>query len=113
MTLKWNAVRPSEYAKPSYGKLGYNVYKNDVLLDWTDSTSYTFETTDPYTTYKIIATYKTYNGIQSEPGRFTLKKAEPIPTPTPSPTPTPIPKPSPSPSPSPTPTITPTPKPTA
>ena len=70
--LSWNAVKPSPQAKDSYGKLGYNVYKNGVLLDWTDNTSYSFETTSPYDTYKVIATYKSYSGIQSSAAKFTL-----------------------------------------
>ena len=70
--LSWNAVTPSPHAKDSYGKLGYNVYKNGVLLDWTDKTTYSFETTSPYDTYKVIATYKSYSGIQSDPAIFKL-----------------------------------------
>ena len=72
VVLSWNAVKPSPQAKDSYGKLGYNVYKNGVLLDWTDNTSYSFETTSPYDTYKVIATYKSYSGIQSSAAKFTL-----------------------------------------
>ena len=76
--LSWDAVEPSPQAKDSYGTLGYNIYKNGVLLDWTEKTSYSFETTSPYDTYKIIATYKSYSGIQSDPAKFKLeKKVEP------------------------------------
>ena len=74
--LSWDAVSPSPQAKDSYGTLGYNVYKNGVLLDWTEKTSYSFETTSPYDTYKIIATYKSYSGIQSDPAKFKLEKKE-------------------------------------
>lgn len=79
VSLSWRAVSPSAQAKEEYGKLGYNVYKNGVLLDWTDKTYYSFETTSPYDTYKVIATYKSYSGIQSSPATFKLVKqvAEP------------------------------------
>ena len=76
VTLTWNAVSPSPHAKESYGKLGYNIYKNNVFLDWTNKTTYTFETTSPYDTYKIVATYKSYSGIQSSPATFKLTKDE-------------------------------------
>ena len=74
VTLSWDAVAASPNAKDSYGKLGYNVYKNGVLLDWTDKTYYSFETTSPYDTYKVIATYKSYSGIQSDPAKFKLEE---------------------------------------
>lgn len=112
--LSWSPVAPSAQEKDSYGTLGYNIYKDGVLLDWTSKTSYKFETTTPYSTYKVIATYKSYNGIQSEPAIYKLEEKqeddeneegespapEPTPTPTPSPTPTPEPLPVPSPTPS-------------
>ena len=72
VSLSWDAVSPSPQAKDSYGKLGYNIYKNGVLLDWTDKTTYSFETTSPYDTYKVIATYKSYSGIQSTAATFKL-----------------------------------------
>ncbi len=102
VALSWKAVSPSPQAQDSYGKLGYNVYKDGVLLDWTDKTSYTFETTSPYSTYKVIATYKSYSGIQSDPAEYTLKEEieEPEPSPSPSPSSSPSPEPSPSTSPS-------------
>ena len=74
VTLSWNAVSPSPNAQDSYGKLGYNIYKNGVLLDWTEKTTYSFETTSPYDTYKVIATYKSYSGIQSDPATFKLEE---------------------------------------
>lgn len=74
VTLSWNAVAPSRYAKDTYGKLGYNVYRNNEFLEWTDKTTYTFSTNDPYTTYRVIATYKAYSGIQSQPAITTLRE---------------------------------------
>ena len=76
VSMSWSAVAPSSHAKDSYGKFGYNIYKDGTLLDWTDKTSYSFETTSPYATYKVVATYKSYSGIQSEPASFNLKKPE-------------------------------------
>ena len=101
VALSWRAVSPSPHAKDSYGKLGYNIYKDGVLLDWTDKTSYAFETTSPYSTYKVVATYKSYSGIQSDAATYTLKEEKEEPkeetptTPSPSPSPTPSPTPDP------------------
>lgn len=105
VTLSWNAVAPSAQEQDSYGTLGYNVYKDGVLLDWTSKTSYSFETTSPYSTYKVVATYKSYSGIQSAAATYTLKeqsdeddeesKPSPSPSESPIPTPTTVPTPSP------------------
>lgn len=116
VTLSWSAVAPSSQEKDSYGSLGYNIYKDGVLLDWTSKLSYTFETTTPYSTYKVVATYKSYSGIQSEAATYTLKeKTESDEEDKPGITPTPTPSPSPSPSPtiSPVPTTVPIPSPTS
>lgn len=87
VTLSWNPVAPSSQAKEEYGSFGYNIYKDGVLLDWTTKTSYTFETTSPYSTYKVVATYKSYSGIQSPAASFTLKEEVPEEKPDPNPTP--------------------------
>ncbi len=103
VTLSWNAVNPIENADSNYGTFGYNVYLGSTLISFTDKTSYSYTLRsgeNPYGTYKVIATYKSYSEAQSDAATYTLK--EPA---TPSPTPTP------SPSPSPTPTTTPTPNP--
>ena len=88
VTLSWNAVSPGELAKDEHGKFGYNVYKDNVLVAWTDKTTYTYAPSDGlYGTYKIIATYKSYNDIQSEAAVKKYEKPkdpEPTPTPTPS-----------------------------
>ena len=103
VTLTWNPVQPSAQEKDEYGPLGYNIYKDGVLLEWTNKTSYSFSTTSPYSTYKIIATYKSYSGIQSAEATYTLKEVEEEDekpnTPSPSPSTNPIPNPSPSPEP--------------
>lgn len=74
LTLTWNSVNPGSASNDDYGKFGYNIYFNGSLLDWTDKTTYTMETSNPYGTYKIIATYKSYTGVQSEASTFELKK---------------------------------------
>ncbi len=74
VSLSWNAVTPTT-TDSSYGTFGYNVYFNNTLVGFTDKTNYTIpNSTNPYGTYKIIATYKSYDGIQSNPATFELKK---------------------------------------
>lgn len=80
VVLNWNAVNPGEL-KEGY-TFGYNIYLGDTLIDFTDKTSYTYTTNNPYGTYKVIATYKGYSGVQSAPATETLKEAT-TPTPTP------------------------------
>ncbi len=115
VTLLWGAVSPGALADESHGKFGYNIYKDDVLIDWTDKTSYTFSPDNPYGTYKVIATYKSYNDIQSDPATIKLTKQEEKPTvePSTSPSAEPTVEPSTEPTPTPiTPPTTPTPTPT-
>lgn len=93
VTLSWSPVAQSSQAKEEYGSFGYNIYKDGVLLDWTTKTSYTFETTSPYSTYTVVATYKSYSGIQSAAASYTLKEEAETPEPEPSPSPSPSPEP--------------------
>lgn len=91
VTLSWSSVSPGELGKSEYGAFGYNVYQGNTLLGWTDKLTYSFITTSPYTTYKVVATYKSYSGLKSNEATYTLKeqKEEETPTePTTSPTPT-------------------------
>lgn len=89
VTLSWSAVDPGSMGDDSHGKFGYNVYKDDVLVGWTDKTSYTFSPIGGvYGTYKVIGTYKSYNDVQTEAAVKTYSKPKPEPTPTPTPTPT-------------------------
>ncbi len=81
VTLTWSAVTPLNTGDDSHGKFGYNIYKDGVLITWTDKTSYTFSPSSPYGTYKIIATYKSYNDIQSAAATYTLNEPEPEPEP--------------------------------
>lgn len=77
VTLSWSAVDPGILANPARGKWGYNIYKDGVLIDWTDKTSYTYSpTTDIYGEYKVKATYKNYTEAQSNESTFTLEKPE-------------------------------------
>lgn len=103
VTLSWSAVSPGENADSSYGTFGYNLYLGSTLITFTDKTSYTYKIKsgeNPYGTYKVIATYKSYSGVQSDVATYTLKeKVKPTPTPTPSPSPSDEPSPSPTPSP--------------
>ncbi len=73
VTLTWNGVNrlPND---ENYGKLIYNIYQGNTLLDFTESTSYTFTTGNPYGTYKVVATYKSYSGAQSDAASYTLNE---------------------------------------
>ncbi len=73
VTITWKGV--SKLAKDeNYGAFGYNVYQGSRLLTFTSGTSYTFKSTSPYDTYKVIATYKSYSGAQSDPATYQLKE---------------------------------------
>ena len=75
VSVSWSPVSPGEIGNDAHGKFGYNLYKDDVLITWTDHTSYTFTpSSSPYGTYKVIATYKSYNDIQSDPAILNYEK---------------------------------------
>ena len=74
VTLTWNGVNrlPDD---DKYGKLIYNIYQGSTLIDFTESTSYSFtSTSSPYATYKVVATYKSYSGAQSDAATYTLNE---------------------------------------
>ncbi len=72
--LSWNAVNPGS-TDSSYGDFGYNVYFNNTLLGFTTNTSYTINNpSNPYGTYKVIATFKKYDGLNSQAATYELKK---------------------------------------
>ena len=48
--------------------------KDGTLIDWTSKITYVLDTTDPYATYKVVGTYKSYTGIQTEPATFELEE---------------------------------------
>ena len=92
VTLSWSPVDPGSFAKEEYGKFGYNVYKDGVLIDWTDRTTYSFKPSGSvYGTYKVIATYKSYDSIQSDAAtkKYEEQKKEPVLPPSPSSSPEP------------------------
>ncbi len=74
VNLSWSPVSPGEIRNESHGTFGYNIYKDDVLITWTDKTSYSFKPDNVYGTYKVIATYKSYNDLQSEPAIVNYEK---------------------------------------
>ena len=74
VTLSWNAVNPGN-VNSSYGDFGYNVYFNNTLLGFTTNTSYTVSNpSNPYGTYRVIATFQKYDGLNSEAATYTLEK---------------------------------------
>lgn len=74
VTLTWNGVSRLD-KDDNYGTLGYNVYQGNTLLKFVEGTSYTFETPNPYTTYKVVATYKSYSGAQSDAATYQLTES--------------------------------------
>ncbi len=82
VNISWSAVSPGELGNDAHGKFGYNIYKDDVLITWTDKTSYSFTPSGSvYGTYKVIATYKTYNDIQSDPAVYVHEQPKEKPKP--------------------------------
>ena len=72
--LSWNAINPGN-ADSSYGEFGYNVYFNNTLLGFTTNTSYTINNpSNPYGTYKVVATFQKYDGLNSDAATYTLEK---------------------------------------
>ena len=72
--LSWNAVNPGN-VDSSYGDFGYNVYFNNTLLGFTTNTNYTINNpSNPYGTYKVVATFQKYDGLNSEAATYTLEK---------------------------------------
>lgn len=73
--LNWTGVNPG-VTDSSYGEFGYNVYLNNTLLGFTTNTSYTVNNpSNPYGTYKVIATFKNYDGLDSTAATYELKKS--------------------------------------
>ncbi len=77
VTITWNGVTPKDQ-KSEYGAFGYNVYFNNTLIAFTEGTSYTYTNANPYGTYKVEATYKSYSGAKSGQATFTLKEEEKV-----------------------------------
>ena len=80
VTITWGGVDPGENADPTLGAWGYSVYQGGTLLGWTDKTSFSFNTNNPYATYRVIAQYNGFDGIKSAEASYTLsepKKPDP------------------------------------
>lgn len=75
VTITWNGVNRLS-GDESYGTFGYNVYQGNTLLTFTEGTSYSFTTSNPYTTYRVVATYKSYSGAQSDAASYILKEEQ-------------------------------------
>ncbi len=72
--LTWNAVNPGT-TDSAYGDFGYNVYFNNTLLGFTTNTSYTINNpSNPYGTYRVVATFQKYDGLNSDAATYTLEK---------------------------------------
>ncbi len=83
VTLTWGAVSPGSLATGDHGAFGYNIYKDGVLVTWTDKTTYTYTPTNGvYGTYKVIGTYKSYNDIQTNAAEKKYTKQPAITCPT-------------------------------
>lgn len=76
VTITWNGVNPPEGNNTSYGTFGYNIYLDSTLIGFTDKTTYTYTTTSPYGTYKVVATYKSYSGNQSDTATYVLSQPQ-------------------------------------
>ncbi|MEG2447861.1 MAG: transglycosylase domain-containing protein [Bacilli bacterium] len=77
VTIRWTGI-PIPGGNASYGEFGYNIYFNDTLLGFTTESKYSFETSSPSGTYKIISTFKNYHDNQSKPVLVTIKEDKPI-----------------------------------
>ncbi len=76
VTLTWNAVNGS--SNDNYGKLVYNVYLGNTLLKVVNGTSYTYDATGKTgsLTFKVVATYESYDGLASEAASTTVQLKE-------------------------------------
>lgn len=108
ITITFQGVSPGALENETLGKWGYNIYKDGVLIGWTDKTTFQFMPEgSPYGTYKVIGSYKSSNEVQSEAATKKFEKpttTDPEDKPTTKPTPSDSPSPTSSPNPSPTPT---------
>ena len=86
--ITWSRVETPN-SNEGYGAFGYNVYYGDVLLGFTQETSYSLKAnTNISGTYKVVATFENYTNNQSDPAEYKFVYTEPKPTPTPTPKPT-------------------------
>lgn len=84
ITITWSPVQIPSDSEEAYGDFGYNVYYEDVLLDFTTSNSYTINAnTNISGTYKVVTTYSVYTNNQSDPAIYKFEYKEPEPEPIP------------------------------
>ena len=77
VTLTWEKVSQGNTADKGYGTFGYNIYIGNTLIDFTENTTYTYTPKNsPYGTYKVIAVYKGYSGVQSEAATYKLEEQD-------------------------------------
>ena len=75
VNLSWKAVSTSGIDDKNYGTFGYNIYFGSTLIGFTEKTSFTYTPpSNPYGTYRVIATYKSYSGIKSESATYKLEE---------------------------------------
>lgn len=76
ITLTWQGVAGSQ--NENFGPLGYNVYVGNTLLGFTTNTSYTYNAgeTSGSLTFKVVATYKSYDGLASSPATLKVQLEE-------------------------------------
>ena len=74
VTMSWSAVDPGDNG--SLGTFGYNIYIGSTLIGFTENTNYTYTlgNSSPYGTYRVVATYKGYSGLQGTAVTYTLEE---------------------------------------
>ena len=74
ISLSWGAVKRIADDE-SFGEFGYKIYRNGTLVGWTTGTSYSISTSTPSGSYRVVAAYKGYSGIEgaSATNNFTFK----------------------------------------
>ena len=74
VTMSWSAVDPGDNG--SLGTFGYNIYIGSTLIGFTENTNYTYTlgNSSPYGTYRVVATYKGYSGLQGTAATYTLEE---------------------------------------
>ena len=73
--LSWSAVSNLENPLCNTA-LGYNVYHGNVLLGFTENTSFNHNTTSPFGSYRVVATHRGCDTHSSAPASFTLEEPE-------------------------------------
>jgi len=72
VSMSWDRVSGLDNA--GYGTFGYNIYLGSTLIAFSEANSYSYTTSTPYGTYRVVATYKNYSTAQSDAASYTLKE---------------------------------------